>query len=136
MFATTAPGLEPLLALELKRLGSNGVRAIPGGVAFLGDGTLLYSANLSLRTAGRVLLRLDHFRVRHLTALEKRAKGMAWDEWLNGQKPLCVRATRLKSKIYHSVAAAERVARGIAARLNLMALPSYKEGAPDEAGGA
>jgi putative N6-adenine-specific DNA methylase len=46
-----------------------------------------------------------------------------------------VRATCRKSKIYHSEAAAERVAKGIADRLKLSTLPTFGEGAPDEAGG-
>jgi putative N6-adenine-specific DNA methylase len=136
MFATAAPGLEPLLTNELKSLGADDARAEPGGVAFSGDVATLYSANLWLRTAGRVLMRLARFPVYHLAELERRAKKIPWNAWLDSEKPISVAATCHKSKIYHSVAAAERVASGIATRLGLTALPPHKAAAPEEAGGA
>src|SRR5262245_23338642 len=54
-FATCARGLESVLARELGDLRASKVDAGRGGVAFQGDLTLLYRANLHLRTAIRVL---------------------------------------------------------------------------------
>lgn len=132
MFGTIPPGLEEVLAAELTTVGATDIRVVPGGVEFTGDLETLYRANLWLRTAGRVLLRIDRFFAVHLAKLHKRASLFHWEEWLRGDVPILVRATCHKSRIYHSVAAAERVARGIAERLGLLALPDFAGGAPPE----
>ena len=61
MFAICAPGLERILTSEIEQLGVAGAMATEGGVAFDGDLPLLYNANLSLRTASRVIVRVANF---------------------------------------------------------------------------
>jgi putative N6-adenine-specific DNA methylase len=60
-FATTAKGLEPVLAEEIRSIGGQDVAAATGGIAFTGNAALGYRANLWLRTAGRVLRQLAQF---------------------------------------------------------------------------
>ncbi len=132
MFGTIAPGLEAVLAEELATIEASDIQVVPGGVEFTGDLETMYRANLCLRTAGRVLLRLDRFFAVHLAKLHKRACHFHWEDWLRGDRPIFVRATCHKSRIYHSVAAAERVAMGIAERLGLSELPDFGAGAPPE----
>ena len=59
-FAATPPGLEQLVVRELDSLGLR-AQASPGGVSFSGRRADLYRANLYLRTASRVLVRLGEF---------------------------------------------------------------------------
>src|SRR5205823_2569783 len=54
-FATCARGIEEVLAEELNHLAAADVQLGRGGVHFAGDKTLLFKANLWLRTAIRVL---------------------------------------------------------------------------------
>jgi len=71
-FAVTAPGLEPLCRGELESLGITGA-AVEGGVEFSGRLQAAYLANLCLRTANRILLRVHEFRATNFRALAQEA---------------------------------------------------------------
>lgn len=113
MFASTAPGLESITAGELKSLGIRGKQE-PGGVSFDGDVAELYRANLWLRTATRVLVRLGAFHASTFYELERRAKKLTWEKFLPAAGTVAVRVTCRKSRLYHSDAVAERVLSAIA----------------------
>jgi putative N6-adenine-specific DNA methylase len=113
LFATTAPGLESIAAGELKTLGLRGRQEI-GGVAFAGDLDRMYEANLWLRTASRVVVRLGQFHASTFYELERRAKKLPWTEFLPASGPVRLRVTCRKSRLYHSDAVAERVMAAIA----------------------
>src|SRR4051812_10620912 len=108
LFAATAPGLESIAAGELKNLGVKG-RQEPGGVGFAGDIERVYLANLWLRTASRVLIRLARFHASTFYELERRAKKLPWSNFLSDGGSVEVRVTCRKSRLYHSDAVAERV---------------------------
>lgn len=108
LFASTAPGLESIAAGELKSLGLRGRQEI-GGVAFGGDLERLYEANLWLRTASRVVVRVGQFHASTFYELERRAKKLPWQEFLPASGPVRLRVTCRKSRLYHSDAVAERV---------------------------
>ena len=113
LFASTAPGLESIVAGELKSLGIRGRQEI-GGVAFGGDLREVCRANLWLRTASRVLVRVGAFHASTFYELERRAKKIPWQEFLPATGNVVVRATCRKSRLYHSDAVAERVLAAIA----------------------
>jgi putative N6-adenine-specific DNA methylase len=108
IFASTAPGLESIAAGELKALGIRGKQEV-GGVAFGGDLRRLYEANLWLRTASRLTVRLGRFHASTFFELERRAKKLPWARFLPATGPVRLRVTCRKSKLYHSDAVAERV---------------------------
>ena len=116
-FAVAAPGLEPFTAEELRWLDL--APAIePGGVAFKGDLTGLYRANLRLRTASRILARLGNFfYATSFPELQKRASRLPWERFLTPGQPLSLRVTCHRSKLYHSDAVARTVAAAITGRL-------------------
>src|SRR4051794_33628129 len=76
LFASTTPGLEPPLLSEAKALGASALR-VEGGVELRGPPGLHQLANLCLRTASRVLLRLAHGEVSSPSALEQRLRPAA-----------------------------------------------------------
>lgn len=117
LFAACAPGLEPYLEGELRALNVAGVRAAPGGVTFRGGLAELYRANLHLRTASRVLVRLGRFHASEFWQLHKRAARLPWENYLRPGQPVALRATCRKSKLYHSDGVAERAAKAIGERL-------------------
>ncbi len=145
LFAVAAPGLEPLVQGELARLGLVSGEAVPrlaeaglpveeqrspgnrppdeeggeetGGVEFDADLAGLYRANLWLRTASRVLLRLGDFYAAAFSELRKKASRLPWEDYLRPGQPVVVRATCHRSKLYHSAGVAERVAGAIGDRL-------------------
>jgi putative N6-adenine-specific DNA methylase len=108
IFAPTAPWLESIAAGELKSLGVRGRQEI-GGVAFEGDLDRICQANLWLRTASRVLVRLGQFHASTFYELERRSKKLPWQEFLPEIGSVEVRVTCRKSKLYHSDAVAERL---------------------------
>lgn len=107
LFAVTAPGLEALCAAELRTLG---VRPVPGagGVAWEGALRELCEANLRLRTASRILVRVAEFRARTFFELERHARKVPWARFLAGGRAVRLRVTCRKSRLYHEGAVAER----------------------------
>ena len=113
LFFACAPGLEPELLIESRALGFAGATVVPGGVEAAGDWAEARRANLHLRTATRVLVRVAEFRALHLAQLDKRARKIDWAGFLRPDQPLRVEATCRKSRIYHAGAAAQRVERAL-----------------------
>jgi putative N6-adenine-specific DNA methylase len=111
-FAVTAPGLEPLTAAELRALGVHG-NVVAGGVEWQGNLESLARANLWLRTASRVLVRIAEFRARTFFELERHARRIPWDRFLTPGGPVVLRVTCRKSRLYHSDAVAQRIAESI-----------------------
>jgi putative N6-adenine-specific DNA methylase len=122
-FAISAPGLEELTAQELRGLGLLGAAeqrqpvSESGGVAFSGGLDELYRANLHLRTASRVIVRLGDFYAAAFSELRKKAGRLEWERYLRPGEPVRLHVTCHKSKLYHSDAVAERVAGAIGDRL-------------------
>jgi putative N6-adenine-specific DNA methylase len=115
-FAVTAPGLEPLCAAELKGLEVR-CRVEDGGVQWSGSLESIARANLWLRTASRVLVRVAEFRATAFYELELHAKRIAWDRFVTAGSTVEFRVTCRKSKLYHSDAVAQRFAQAIERRL-------------------
>lgn len=115
-FAVAAPGLERLAERELNALGI-GAEASTGGASFSGGRVNLYHANLHLRTASRVLVRLGGFHAAAFSELRKKASRLPWEAYLRPGQSVAIHATSHKSKLYHSDAVAERIAGAIADRL-------------------
>ncbi|MEO6445575.1 MAG: class I SAM-dependent RNA methyltransferase [Gemmatimonadaceae bacterium] len=113
-FAVTAPGVAPFAARELEALGLSPNEPEAGGVAFSADARGLYVANLQLRTANRVLVRVDEFRASNFHELERRTARLPWNEWIAPGREVALRVTCRKSRLYHSGAVSERVAAALA----------------------
>jgi putative N6-adenine-specific DNA methylase len=113
IFLATAPGHEAALCAEVKAKGFKRPKTVAGGVVITGGWPDVWRANLWLRGANRVLARLASFRVQHLAQLDDRAHAVPWASVLRPDVPFRVEATCHKSRIYHSDAAAERVATAI-----------------------
>ncbi len=135
LFAVAAPGLEPIVQQELQQLGLPG-EPTTGGVSFSGSERDLYRANLHLRTASRVLLRLGEFYTASFSELRAKGSRLAWASYLRSGQPVAIKATCHKSKLYHSDAVAERVAGAISDRLGqAVARVKGSDEAEDAAGG-
>ncbi len=78
MLAKTFKGLEEVLAQELIELGANDVLIERRAVSFRGDKSLLYRANLCLRTAIRVLVPIHEATLR----MPRRAKDLKPEDLL------------------------------------------------------
>lgn len=122
LFAACSPGLESIVAQELHQLGLLGTaleefQFTTGGVSFKKDTEAIFRSNLWLRSANRVLVRLGDFYAAAFSELRKKAGRLEWERYLIPGKPIALKVTCRKSRLYHSDAVAERVAGAISDRL-------------------
>ncbi len=117
LFAVCQPGLEKIVADELRSLGIANPQPVLGGVEFRGFLTHLYRVNLWSRTTERVLLRLREFRAESFRELHHKAARTAWEEFLKPGCEVSIRATCHKSILMHTGGVAERIVNGISDRL-------------------
>ena len=117
IFLVCNPGLESVLAEEAAAAGFADAKPVAGGVEMTGTWPDVWRANLELRGATRVLVRIGGFRAMHLAQLDKRSRKFTWGEVLRADVPVSVDATCRASKIYHDKAAAQRVATAITEEL-------------------
>ena len=101
-FATTAKGLEGLLAAELQDLGASDVKARRAGVAFTGALDVAYRACLWSRVANRVLLPLASFPAATPAALYDGVHSIRWWEHIDAHGTLAVECATSQSAIAHS----------------------------------
>ena len=101
-FATTAKGVEEVLAAELVRLGVSEVTPVGGGVRFAGGMEAAYRANLWLRSASRVLMPLAEFACETPEELYQGARAVPWTEYLTPSMTLAVDCNLRDSALTHS----------------------------------
>ncbi len=115
-FALGIPGFESICRQELARLSDtlHIDHITKGGIVFNGRLTDLLKANLNLRTAGRILMRLGTFKATNFHQLVKKTGALRWSLYLPaGAIPAC-KVTTHRSRLYHSQAVAQRVSQVIA----------------------
>ncbi len=120
LYVICAPGVELFTKQELEalsRLVDNRVLEERGGIEFDGQLIDIMRANLYLRTATRVLLRLGKFYAVGFPELRRKISKLPWENFLQVDQPIVLRVTCRKSRLYHSAAVAERVVNGIGERL-------------------
>jgi putative N6-adenine-specific DNA methylase len=111
--AVTAPGLAAYTSQELQARGIAASCTGVEGVSFHTSWAGVYAANLWLRTASRVIVRIAAFHAESFHELERRAQRIPWDRYVTPTLPVRFRVTCRKSRLYHSDAIAERLAASI-----------------------
>lgn len=106
-FAVTLPGFESVCAEELKSLGLVDLRVLFGGVEFTGGLRELYLANLWLRTATRILVRVGEVHARDFPALYRKLLRLPWGRFIRSGSRCEVRASCHSSRLIHSDRVAE-----------------------------
>ena len=133
-FAACPPGLEGICAEELSGLGMAEVAPEPGGVLFRGRLEEAYRANLWLRSAGRVLLRLADFRVRVLDDIRRQAEAAPWEAFLASGAPLLAQISIRQGSLNHSGAVEEALLKGVTQRLKSLGIGPPQPAKPDDPG--
>ncbi|MBI2753906.1 MAG: class I SAM-dependent RNA methyltransferase [Betaproteobacteria bacterium] len=98
-FAPCPRGLEPLLAEELRALGAEDARCVPGGVSFAGERHICYAANLRSRLASRVLWKVADFRYAVEDDVYMAARAVNWPGLFAVERTLRVYVTAQKSPL-------------------------------------
>lgn len=94
-------GLEAVLKREITDLGYDILQVEDGRVTFLGDADGICRANIFLRTAERVLLKIGKFKATTFDELFEKTKALPWEEYIpeNG-KFWVAKASSVKSKLF------------------------------------
>ncbi|MFL5754054.1 MAG: class I SAM-dependent RNA methyltransferase [Bacteroidia bacterium] len=108
MTATTMYGLEEVLAEELLKLGAREISTHNRIVNFTGDKGFMYKANLSLRTALKVLVPIHRFIANNEQRLYDGIKQIDWNEYLEKDNTLAVEATLNTDNFNHSQFVAQK----------------------------
>lgn len=96
-------GLESVLKREIYDLGYDISKVEDGKVTFIGDADAIARANIFLRTAERVLLKVGEFKATTFTELFDNTKELEWEEFIpkNG-KFWVTKANSINSKLFSS----------------------------------
>ncbi|MCH5375332.1 MAG: THUMP domain-containing protein, partial [Planctomycetes bacterium] len=108
LIAATAFGLEAVTARELKALGYDAKGSQPGWVGFRGDPGAICRANLWLRSADRILIRLGEFPAEDFGQLFDRTRELPWEQWLPADASFPVNGRSIRSQL-SSVPACQRI---------------------------
>ncbi len=131
-FAVSPPGLERIVLKELKELGLPEGHILPGGVEFPGGLDALYRANLWLRSASRVLVRVGSFRAKDFKTLVERIERYPWELYFHHTDRLKIRVSSHACRLYHTGALAERVLSGVEHRLGRHIRPDTRHADIDD----
>jgi putative N6-adenine-specific DNA methylase len=114
-FAVTSPGFEDLCFKELSGLALpiEDLSTVTGGVEFKGRLQDCFQANLQLRTANRILMRIDQFRTSSFRQLEKKTAGIPWELYLPIKSIPGIHVTTSHCRLYHTDGIGERFLAGI-----------------------
>lgn len=100
LIATTAFGLEAVVARELENLGYTDRMTENGRVTFAGDEEAVARCNLWLRSADRVLIKMGEFKAESFEELFQGVKKLPWDEILPENAEFPVTGKSVKSKLF------------------------------------
>ena len=119
-FAVTAPGFEKGCRQEIMGLGldTHGASEEIGSVTFAGRFVDCQRANLHLRTATRILMRVATFAATNPRQLARQAAAIPWELFLPADQLPEVKVSSHRSRLYHSAAVAETVRAAIRRQLD------------------
>ena len=128
MCCPTLFGLEGIVADELRFGGKlNEVRAENGRVLFEGDEQTLAWANLNLRCAERVLIRLGCFRAKSFDELFEGVRALPWEQFIPRNGAFPVKGHSLNSAL-HSIPDCQKIIKkAVASRLERVYHQSWFE---------
>ena len=96
----TAFGLESVTARELRQLGYRDLTVETGRILFRGGPEAVVRANLWLRTADRVLIRVGTFPALTFTELFEGNKSLPWEAWIPKDAEFPVIGKSIRSKLF------------------------------------
>ncbi|MBQ7335985.1 MAG: class I SAM-dependent RNA methyltransferase [Clostridia bacterium] len=100
LVATCLFGLEKLLGEEIDALGLKRLDTMDGRVTFEGELADVAHANIGLRCAEHVFIKLAAFPATSFTELFDGVKAIAWENWIGREDAFPVKGHAIKSKLY------------------------------------
>lgn len=100
LIATATFGLESVVAYEVKKLGYEDMMVENARITFRGDEMAICRANLWLRSADRVLVKLGEFKATTFEELFQQTKALPWSDWIPENASFPVEGKSIKSKLF------------------------------------
>lgn len=100
LVATSAFGIESVLARELRELGYDNLETENGKVTFLGDFTDAVRCNIHVRTAERILWEVAKFEAKDFEALFQGTLSVRWEDFLPRNAKMHVIGKSIRSTLY------------------------------------
>ncbi len=130
LIATSTFGIEGVVKRELINLGFKILKTENGKVTFLSDPSGIAKANLWLRTADRVLLKVAEFKATSFDELFDKTKAIPWHNFIAKDGKFIINAKSVKSKLYSLTDCQKIVKKAVAENLK----GSYKVSWLEETG--
>lgn len=118
LVATCLFGLEKLLGAEMDALGLRRTDTMDGRVSFVGNELDIARANLNLRTAERVYIRLGCFEARTFEQLFEGTRALPWEMFIGRQDCFPVKGHAIKSALFSVPDCQKIVKKAIVSRLS------------------
>ncbi len=100
LIATSTFGIEGVVKRELVNLGFKVSKTENGKVSFFTDAQGIAKANLWLRTADRVLLKIAEFKAYTFDELFDKTNKLDWSKYISKEGKFIINAKSVKSKLY------------------------------------
>jgi 23S rRNA (guanine2445-N2)-methyltransferase / 23S rRNA (guanine2069-N7)-methyltransferase len=117
LIATTASGLEAVTRRELEGLGYRCRVISTGWIHFEGDWLAICRANLWLRTADRIVVRMASFPAEDFDTLFETVRELPWEAWLSADAAFPVAGRSVQSQLSSVPACQRAVKKAIVERL-------------------
>lgn len=118
LVATCLFGLEKLLGEEIDSLGYERTETIDGRVTFIGDERAVYRANLHLRFAERVFIKLGSFKAESFEELFEGTRSLEWEKFIGINDAFPVKGHSIKSTLFSLPDCQSIVKKAIVSRLS------------------
>ncbi|MEH7345259.1 class I SAM-dependent RNA methyltransferase [Bacillus sp. JJ1532] len=99
LIATSAMGLEALVAKEVRALGYD-CEVENGRISYKGDSLAIARSNLWLRTADRIKIKIGEFKATTFDELFEKTKSLPWENYLSEDAEFPVIGKSVKSKLF------------------------------------
>ncbi len=116
--ATCLFGLERLLGEEIDALGYKRTETMDGRVTFEGDERAVFVANLRLRFAERVFIKLGEFSAESFEELFEGTKALPWEMFISQNDAFPVKGHSIKSKLFSLPDCQSIVKKAVVSRLS------------------
>ncbi|KAB2338273.1 class I SAM-dependent RNA methyltransferase [Cytobacillus depressus] len=99
IIATSAMGLEALVAKEVRELGYE-CEVENGRISYKGDALAIARSNMWLRTADRIKIKVGEFKATTFDELFEKTKALPWEQYLSEDAEFPVIGKSVKSKLF------------------------------------
>ena len=116
MIAKTFYGFETILSNELLKLGAKKIEIGVRNVSFYGDLGFLYKSNFYLRSAIRILMPINSFRINDVKDLYSFVYNFGWEDYIKVKNTFIIESVLNTDFFSHSLFVSQRVKDGIVDR--------------------